>query len=90
MKESEIQKKIAERLKKNGWWVTKLIQTTTNGIPDLMAIRNGHVIFLEVKQPGKDATELQQYVISTLNKVGVFARVVNCLEDVDIFCYKFQ
>lgn len=90
MKESEIQKKIAERLKKNGWWVTKLIQTTTNGIPDLMAIRNGHVIFLEVKQPGKDATELQQYVISTLNKVGVFARVVNCLEDVDIFCYQFQ
>jgi len=90
MKESEIQKKIAERLKKNGWWVTKLIQTTTNGIPDLMAIRNGHVIFLEVKQPGNDATELQQYVISTLNKVGVFARVVNCLEDVDIFCYKFQ
>ena len=90
MKESEIQKKIADRLKKNGWWVTKLIQTTTNGIPDLMAIRNGHVIFLEVKQPGKQATELQQYVISSLNKHGVFARVVSSEEDVDIFCYKFQ
>lgn len=90
MMESQIQAKIAEKLKKNGWWVTKLIQTSTNGIPDLMAIRNGHVIFLEVKQPGNNPTPLQEYVIKGLNDHGVFARVVTCIEDIDIFCYKYQ
>ena len=90
MMESQIQAKITEKLKKHGWFVTKLIQTSTNGIPDLMAIRNGHVIFLEVKQPGNNATPLQEYVIKGLNDHGVFARVVTCIEDIDIFCYKYQ
>ena len=76
MKESTIQSKIAKRLKENGWLVTKLIQTSMNGIPDLMAIRKGNVIFLEVKKPGEDASELQKYVIDNINKAGCFSAVV--------------
>lgn len=89
MTESKIQTKIAKRLRENGWFVTKLIQTSTNGIPDLMAIRKGNVIFLEVKKPGEVASELQKYVIDGLNKSGVFASVVSKVEDVDTFCYKW-
>lgn len=89
MTESQIQTKIAKRLRENGWFVTKLIQTSTNGIPDLMAIRKGNVIFLEVKKPGEVASELQKYVIDGLNKSGVFASVVSKVEDVDTFCYKW-
>jgi Holliday junction resolvase len=89
MKESTIQSKIAKRLRENGWLVVKLIQTTMNGIPDLMAIRKGNVIFLEVKREGEDATELQKYVMDNINKAGCFSAVVRSVEDVDVFCYKY-
>jgi hypothetical protein len=53
-----------------------------------MAIRKGVVIFLEVKQPGKKASPLQEHVIEGLNRIGVFATVVDKLEDIDVHCYK--
>ena len=86
--ESKLQAQITKRLKDNGWFVTKLIQTSTNGIPDLMGIRKGVVIFLEVKKEGKTADPLQEHRIERLNQMGVFARVVDKLEDIDVQCYK--
>jgi hypothetical protein len=53
-----------------------------------MAIRKGVVIFLEIKQPGKKASALQEHIIEGLNRIGVFARVVDKLEDIDVHCYK--
>ena len=41
MKESEVQRKITLNLEKRGWIVVKLIKTTMNGIPDLMALKCG-------------------------------------------------
>lgn len=61
MKESEIQSKIKRKLEAHGWFVTKLIQTTTNGIPDLLALRDGVAIFIEVKRPGQKPSPLQAY-----------------------------
>jgi Holliday junction resolvase len=90
MNESQIQAKIAKRLREHGWFVTKLIQTSTNGIPDILAIRNGKVIFLEVKSEKGQPSELQKYVIEQINKMGIFAAVVRNIEDVDVFCYKMQ
>ena len=86
MRESQLQAQITKRLKDNGWFVTKLIQTSTNGIPDLMAIRKGVVIFLEVKQPGKKASPLQEHHIEGLNRCGVEARVVSSVEDIEMYC----
>ena len=88
MKESTLQTKIVKRLKEHGWFVTKLISTSTPGICDLMAIRKGTVIMLEVKTDKGVVSELQKYMIEKLNKMGVFARVVTCIEDIDIHCYK--
>ena len=86
MIESSIQTKISEKLKKHGWFVTKLIQTSTNGIPDLMAIKNGEVIFLEIKKPGEEPSPLQEYMIASLNKAGVLAMSADKIEDIEIFC----
>jgi Holliday junction resolvase len=88
MKESQVQKKIKERLERNGFFVTKLIQTSTNGIPDIMAIKRGNVVFLEVKAEGGKLSELQEFRIEQLKSVGVFARVVYGLEDIDVLCPK--
>lgn len=88
MKESQVQKKIKDRLERNGYWVTKLIQTSTNGIPDIMAIKNGTVKFFEVKAEGGQPSELQLFRIEQLKKLGVYARVVYSVEDLDVFCPK--
>lgn len=88
MKESEIQSKIRDKLTKSGWLVIKLEKTSWNGIPDLMCIRKGNVIFLEVKTENGIIAPLQDHRIKTLNNIGCFARVVRSLDDVDIFCYK--
>ena len=60
MKESALQTKIVKRLKENGWFVTKLISTSTPGICDLMAIRKGTVIMLEVKTDNLEAIGLYE------------------------------
>jgi Holliday junction resolvase len=83
--ESDIQRQIAQAMTKSGWLVVKLIQTNWNGIPDLMCIRKGVTIFLEVKRPNKDLEPLQDYRIKTLNSIGVHARRVDSLEDISIY-----
>jgi Holliday junction resolvase len=86
--ESDIQRQIAQAMTKSGWLVVKLIQTNWNGIPDLMCIRKGVTIFLEVKRPGKELEPLQEHRIKTLNYIGVHARRVDSIEDISIYLNK--
>jgi Holliday junction resolvase len=85
MRESIIQRQIKEYLEKDGWMVIKLIQTSCNGIPDLMALKDGRAIFLEVKQPGKKPNDLQQYRIEKLQKAGFAAITATSVADVSNF-----
>jgi len=75
MLEQAIQKKISDRLKKEGWIVVKLIKTTMNGIPDLMALRNGETLFVEVKRPKGVLKPLQELRIQELREQGFRAEV---------------
>ena len=86
--ESDIQRQIAQAMTKSGWLVVKLIQTNWNGIPDLMCIRKGVTIFLEVKRPGKELEPLQEHRIKTLNSIRVHARRVDSIEDISIYLNK--
>jgi Holliday junction resolvase len=70
-RESAIQKKIKANLEKEGWLVIKLIQTTMNGIPDLLLLREGRTVFIEVKHPGNHSTPLQEYIQEKLRSRGV-------------------
>jgi Holliday junction resolvase len=89
MRESNIQTSIKKYLETNGWMVIKLIQTSVNGIPDLMCLKNGRTVFIEVKQPGKKPTDLQQYRIEKLHKNGFEAFVVTSLQEVKTFFGSF-
>ncbi len=86
--EKDIQRDIAQAMTKSGSLVIKLIQTNWNCIPDLMCIRKGVTIFLEVKRPGREVEPLQDYRINTLNSIGVHARRVDSLEDISIYLNK--
>lgn len=70
MLESARQTKIKKQLEKDGWFVIKLIKTSVNGIPDLMALKNGETIFIEVKQPKGVLSEIQKYRIKELREKG--------------------
>ena len=61
MSEKLYQAKIIKKLENRGWYVVKLIQTNKNGIPDLLAIKYGKAIFIEVKAKNGKKSKLQEY-----------------------------
>jgi Holliday junction resolvase len=75
MTEQQIQSKIIKRLESEGFYVIKLIKTNKNGIPDLLAIRNGIARFIEVKRKGGVISEIQKYRIEELQSFGCKAEV---------------
>jgi len=68
--EKDLDKKIVKWLKENGWWQVKLESPTTRGVPDRICVKNGIVVFVEIKRLGKSARTYQRYVIKTLFKQG--------------------
>jgi Holliday junction resolvase len=71
MSESDIQKQIIKTHKNSGWFVTKIIQSTTNGIPDIFMAKNGRVVFVEVKSKSGKSLPLQAYVQAQIISQGV-------------------
>jgi Holliday junction resolvase-like predicted endonuclease len=85
MRESIIQTGIKKYLETNGWMVIKLIQTSCNGIPDLLALKESRAVFIEVKQPGKKPNDLQRYRHEKLRKRGFEVIIAASVNDVDNF-----
>lgn len=71
MKEQQYQKKISDRLEKEGWYVIKLIKTNKNGIPDLIAIKEDKTIFIECKTLKGVLSKIQEYRIKELTALGI-------------------
>ena len=72
MLETSITKSIQKRAKSRGWWVMKIAGGPFQraGVPDLLLIKSGKAVFLEVKQPGKKPTPLQVQVMREIEGVG--------------------
>ena len=77
MTESQIQKKIIDRYEKDGYMVVKLIQTSKNGIPDLLLLKDGIAYFIEVKTETGRLSELQKYRIKQLEEKGFKVEVLH-------------
>lgn len=76
MLESKYQKKIIDKFKKKGYYVIRLIKTSTNGIPDILALKDGEKpIFIEVKAKKGVVSKLQEFRIKELRKFGFTAYV---------------
>lgn len=82
MRESLIQGAIRAHLINEGWFVVKLINTSKPGMPDLMAIKDGKVIFFEIKTDKGRVSKLQEHHIEGLNAMGVPAHVVRSVTQV--------
>ncbi|CAB4140612.1 VRR-NUC domain containing protein [uncultured Caudovirales phage] len=84
MTESQLQSKIIQKFEKAGWMAVKLISTNTNGIPDLMCLKAGKTVFIEVKRKGGLVSELQKYRHDQLNKQGFQVFIIDDLSQIII------
>lgn len=70
--ESSITRSIVTMAKGRGWWTFKIAggPMQTSGVPDLLCVKHGRAVFLEVKQPGKKPTPLQVQRIKEIRAIG--------------------
>jgi len=71
MTEQQIQKKIIDKLTKQGWHVVKIIKCNKNGTPDLIACKENETVWIEVKKPGGKLSPLQEYTIKQMRAKGL-------------------
>jgi hypothetical protein len=74
--EAQTQAKIIKRMTDDGWFVVKLIQTNRNGIPDLVAHKEGKTLYVEVKAINGRVSPLQAHRITELTKAGIPSFIV--------------
>jgi Holliday junction resolvase len=77
MKEQQIQTKRIKQLEAEGYYVLKLSKTNKNGIPDILAIKEGEILFSEIKTPRGKLSEMQKYRIKELESYGFKTEVYN-------------
>lgn len=74
--EAPIEGTVCNWAEEDGWHVRKLGYPGRRGAPDRMFIKDGRVVFVEFKRPGKKADALQRRELSKLLAHG--ADVLTC------------
>ena len=74
--ESKVQSKIIKDLESKGYYLLKLIKTNKNGIPDLLALKDNEIYFIEVKRKDGRLSKLQEYRIKELKEKGFKVDVI--------------
>ena len=83
MKESQIERRLVEGVKRLGGMCLKFVSPGTLGVPDRIIITaKGRVIFVELKAETGRLTKIQRYVIGEMQKRGADARVVKVIDEV--------
>lgn len=83
MTEAQLQGKMIKCAESAGYYVIKLMHTNKNGIPDLMLIKKGRALFIEVKREGQKARPLQEFRIKELHSYGCRAYCFDSLEEME-------
>jgi Holliday junction resolvase len=78
MLESEYQRMVIKRYESEGWYCIKIIKSNKNGIPDLLMLKNGEALFIEVKGKNTPLEPLQKYRKEELEKHGFKVLIDRC------------
>lgn len=86
--EKSIVNAITKNLDKRGWWAMKIHGGVYQlaGFPDLLCLKDGRWVLLEVKRPGKKTTRIQNVMHETLRSRGAEVYVVYSVEDAVYRC----
>jgi Holliday junction resolvase len=84
MDEKRVQSLVKKKLIEAGYLVVKIMSCSLPGWPDLQAHKNGKIIFIECKAPGKKPTPLQAYRHENLRAIGFEVWVIDDVKDLEI------
>ena len=83
MKESQIERRLVEGVKRLGGMCLKFVSPGTLGVPDRIIITaKGRVISVELTTETGRLTKIQWYVIGEMKKRGADARLVKGIDEV--------
>ncbi len=85
MKESDIQAQIRDYLRWKGWFVVKIHQSlgSYKGIADLVAVKDGHTVWIEVKTPKGRLSKHQEQFRDDIWAHGGIYLVARSVEDIE-------
>ena len=81
--ESDIEKYLIEKCKKEDIFCTKFISYGLNGVPDRLLIQNGYTYFIELKKPKSKTRALQNAVIKKMRSHGALIYCLDNKEGID-------
>jgi len=68
--EKKLEKRCSDLARVHGWWTRKFSSPSNRGVPDRVFLKDGDVVWIEFKAPGKDPTPLQMHEITEIEKHG--------------------
>ena len=81
MLERDIERRVSEIAKKNGWLSFKFVSPAQRGVPDRIFMKDGRIVFIEFKAPGKQPTELQEHIMRKMVDAGCEVHVCDNVGD---------
>ena len=79
--ESDLQSDIIDFAEMRGWWCQKIESRSARGVMDLLCIRHGRHIFIEVKKEGEEPTMQQAKRARDIRSHGGEVYAVDNMED---------
>lgn len=80
MTEAQIEKKVCEHAKRQGWLVYKFQSPSQRGVPDRIFLKKRLVMFVEFKAPGKRPTKQQLATHEKFRKQGFLVYVIDNID----------
>lgn len=85
-----VQSKLIKGLELHGCWVQKVVGQSRNGLPDVVAICNGHTVWFEVKRDKGILSHAQRNEIARMMDHGAEVNVVYGNAGVDLILRNFK
>jgi len=79
--EREVERPAKQFAKQQGWWLAKFVSPGLRGVPDDVFIRDGRVLWIEFKRPGKDLRPQQKKRVREMREHGAEVHVIDNLAD---------
>jgi len=81
MLESTIERAVCRYARGRGWLAFKWVSPGHRGVPDRIFFRNGEVLLVEFKAPGRRPTRLQALIHQRLHNQGFPVHVIDSIDD---------
>ena len=84
--ESQLERKLFERIKKMGGMALKFISPGRAGVPDrIILMPEGKIYFVEMKSRRGEINPIQEYVFEKFKNLGFEVRILNSEEKIKNF-----